>query len=224
MERGAWYLTTLPPNRTLVDTKWVFRVKLRGDGTLDRFKARLCARGFTQVPGLDYDETYAPVGKYATARALLALASLQDYDIHVMDVDLAFLYSTLDEDIYMAQPEGFDDGSGRVCKIVRGLYGLKQSPRLWNRELDGKLQSWGFRPSDLDASLYVFRKAEVTCLLLVYVDDLLLMCSSSLYLAQIKRQINSAYSMKDLGEVTFYLGMNIYRDRKRKLLQIGQQK
>jgi hypothetical protein len=207
-----------------VSTKWVFKVKTHPDGSFEKFKSRLVARGFTQKLGLDYGETYAPVGRYTTVRVLLAIGCALDLEIHVMDVSNAFLYGEIEHDIFIDQPEGYDDGSGRVCRIRRALYGLKQSPRQWNQHLHEYLLSLGFTASDFDPALYLRWRADGLTLLLVYVDDLLILCACLRMLKVLKEQLMGRWKMRDLGEVQYYLGLNVKRDRQSRRLWISQPK
>jgi hypothetical protein len=119
---------------------------------VERYKARLVERGFTQTYGVDYNETFAPVAKFTSIRSILALAALEDMDIHQMDVKIAFLNGELEEEIYMEQPQGFvhQGGEHLVCKLQKSLYGLKQSPRAWNQKLDAFLKSIEFMKSEVD--------------------------------------------------------------------------
>ena len=224
MQQGTWVLVDPPPNVHVIDTKWIFRVKTKGDGTFERFKARLVARGFKQIEGLDYDETYAPVGRYTTSRILLAMACEKDWEIHQMDVDTAFLYGEIEEEIYISQPEGFEDGTPRICRILKALYGLKQSPRQWNKKLHEQLLEMGWIPSLLDPALYHLYNGKDEAHMLTYVDDLLICCSSLELLARIKQGLTQAFKMKDLGEASYYLALNILRDRKSRQLWLGQPK
>ena len=128
----------LPPQRQPIGCKWVFKRKLRPDGTIDRYKARLVAKGYVQQPGIDYDETYAPVVKFNSIRVLLSIGALLDLEIHQMDVKSAFLNGKLDEELYMEVPEGLDiDGNDdKICRLFRSLYGLKQASRMWYQRMD----------------------------------------------------------------------------------------
>lgn len=225
VDRGTWTLVPRPKNRKIISTKWVFTVKTKPDGSFDRFKGRLVARGFDQRLGLDFGDTYAPVGRYTTARLLLAIACAMDWDAHVMDVTNAFLYGDIDHEIYMEQPEGYSDGTDKVCHIQHALYGLKQSPRQWNLRLHEYLVSLGFQCSDFDPALYLrFSPGGGVTYLLVYVDDILIIASHSQLLSDVKHSLSSVWQMKDIGEVQYYLGLNVKRDRKRRLLWIGQPK
>ena len=128
---GTWTLSPLPVGRKPIKTTWVFKRKRNPDGSIEKYKARLCAKGFTQKPGIDYSDTYAPVPQPKTVRTVLALAAHMHLSISQYDVESAFLNGVLNEDLYMKQPDGFDDGSGRVCHLRKAIYGLKQASRVW---------------------------------------------------------------------------------------------
>lgn len=142
-ENNTWNLTELPPGRRTVKTKWIFKTKRDNNGKIVRHKARLVAKGYTQRQGVDYNETYAPVVRYTSVRFLIALSVQRGLKIHQMDAITAFLQGDLSEEIYLEQPEGFEDNTGRVCKLNRAIYGLKQAGRQWSNKLNEKLQSFG---------------------------------------------------------------------------------
>jgi hypothetical protein len=135
----------------------VFKIKQGTNGEVERYKARLVARGFTQTYGVDYNETFAPVTKFTSIRCILALAALEDMEIHQMDVKTTFFNGKLEEEIYMEQLQGFvhQGGEHLVCKLHKSLYGLKQSPRAWNQKLDAFIKSIEFMKSEADPSVYV---------------------------------------------------------------------
>ena len=213
-----------PRGVKLVDNMWIFKVKQKADGSMDKRKARLVARGFTQVKGVNYDETFAPVSKFTTLRTLLSMAAVQDLHVHQMDVKTAFLNGTLEEEIYMRQPEGFDDGSGRVLRLRRSLYGLKQSPRAWYQRIDGELLRHGFIRCESDHALYVQQQGERRLYLLLYVDDLLLASDDMGLLEQTKGMLSSVFKMTDMGPVSYYLGFHVSRDRGARSLSLDQHK
>ena len=140
LKNDTWSLETLPPGRTTVKNKWVFRIKVKSDGTIERFKARLVAKGFTQSPGIDYTETFAPTARAESIRILLSIAGADGLILVQFDIKTAYLNSTIREVIFMDLPFGFEDwfykhfpeSRGKVCRILKGLYGLKQSARSWN--------------------------------------------------------------------------------------------
>jgi hypothetical protein len=149
MTNNTWTLVPLPSGRKPVSCKWVFKIKQGANGEVECYKARLVARGFTQTYKVDYNETFAPVAKFTSIRCILALAALEDMEIHQMDVKTAFLNGELEKEIYMEQPQGFVHKGGEhlVCKLHKSLYGLKQSPRAWNQKLDAFLKSIEFMKS-----------------------------------------------------------------------------
>ena len=222
-EQGTWELVDLPPGRKVVGVKWVFTKKRDEHGNVVKFKGRLVAKGYSQIAGLDYGETYAPVGSFTTARVLLAVAAARDLELWQMDVKNAFLHGKIDREIYMRQPEGYEDGSNRVCKLVKSLYGLKQSPRVWYEALDGVLLKHGFVKSIADVALYYKDGVKGERMwLLVYVDDLLMASKSEEVLQETHDILASAFNLKRIEPVVMYLGMQIKRDRARRRLELHQ--
>ncbi|KAL2223705.1 UNVERIFIED_CONTAM: Retrovirus-related Pol polyprotein from transposon TNT 1-94, partial [Sesamum indicum] len=146
VSNGTWVLVDLLPGCTTIGCKWIFKRKLKPDGTIDKFKARLVAKGFKQKDGIDYFDTYSPVARLTTIRILIALASGYNLPIHQMDVKTAFLYGELEEEIYMDQPERFvaHGNEHKVCKLVKSLYGLKQAPKQWHEKFDKTILAFGF--------------------------------------------------------------------------------
>ncbi|CAI7818951.1 unnamed protein product, partial [Closterium sp. NIES-54] len=166
-ENGTWELVELPEGRKAITSKWLFKIKSDADGKIERYKSRLVAKGYQQKEKVDYKELFAPVVKPTTLRTL------------GMDVTTAFLNSVLEEEIFMAQPEGFDDGSGRVLRLKKALYGLKQAPRQWYLKLREVLEEIGFTPSSADHSLFMLGEGEQRSFMVVYVDDILIFSPSS---------------------------------------------
>ncbi|HVX00705.1 MAG TPA: reverse transcriptase domain-containing protein, partial [Candidatus Babeliaceae bacterium] len=187
--------------------------------------ARLVGKGYNQKEGVDYFETFAPVAKLSSIRALLALATHHDLEIHQMDVKCAFLNGVLEEDIYMEQPQGFIEKGKEhlVCKLNKTLYGLKQASRQWYTKMDQTLSSLSFRRLESDNCTYVYQdKHNVVMYICLFVDDLLMFSNSLIRLNILKKKLSSLYKMKDLGEAEYILGMQIVRDRKKGILSICQ--
>ncbi|KAK1613214.1 hypothetical protein QYE76_036887 [Lolium multiflorum] len=208
---GTWRLVPPISGVNLIDSRWVFKVKLHADGSIERYKARLVAKGYKQRYGLDYDETFSPVVKPATIRLLLSMALSHRWHLRQLDIQNAFLNGFLDEEVYMRQPPGFVDSAkpGHYCKLVRSLYGLKQAPRAWHARLSSVLGSLGFTPSVTDTSLFVLRRPDVTVYLLVYVDDIIVLSSSAAAIPRLISQLRSEFSVKDLGVLHYFLGIEV---------------
>jgi hypothetical protein len=172
----TWDLVPRPPGTNVVTGKWIWTHKRRADGTLERYKARWVLRGFTQRPGVDYDETFSPVVKPATVRTVLSLALARSWPVHQLDVKNVFLHDSLTETVYCCQPAGFVDSSrpDMVCRLNRSLYGLKQAPRAWHSRLATFLVTLGFVEAKSDTSLFVHHHGAETAYLLLYVDDIVL--------------------------------------------------
>ena len=218
-DRDVWELVNCPKNRRPVKCRWVYNVKSDG-----RKRARLVAKGFSQIPGIDYDDTFSPVACFETVRLLLASAALEDWDIEALDVKTAFLYGNLDEEIYMEQPEGFvtQGQEGKVYRLKKALYGLKQASYAWNKQADKSLKSLGFNRCLSDTGVYILRKNSSILVVILYVDDVLWMGNNTELLQTLKSKFMKIWECRDLGQVSEYLGMKIVRDRRNQLLTIDQ--
>ncbi|CAI7825298.1 unnamed protein product [Closterium sp. NIES-54] len=224
MENETWTLTNLPPGRKALDCTWVLRVKTDAEGRLERRKARLVIKGFQQREGIDFQEVFAPVAKTPTLRLLLAAAAVCGWKVEQMDVKTAFLYGVVDEEIYMKQPEGYDDGSGRVCRLNKAIYGLKQAPRCWYARLVEVLEALGFKVSGCDESLFMTKGEEEKVFLLVYVDDILLFSPSLERIKEVQGKLKETFQCKALGPVGYYLGLDVERDEVKGWLRLYQHK
>lgn len=207
----TWKLVPRTPHMHVIGLKWVFKTKLKPDGSLDRLKARLVAKGYHQIGGLDYTETFSPVIRPGTIRTVLSVALVNLWPIRQLDVRNAFLHGYITEDIYMEQPPGMADLQfpNHVCKLQRSLYGLKQSPRCWFDRPSTFLISCDFFCSLADPSLFVRHSAQGTLILLVYVDDMLITGSSTILVHSFIQTLSHEFSIKDLGPVHHFLGIEI---------------
>ncbi|CAI7834636.1 unnamed protein product [Closterium sp. NIES-53] len=178
-ENDTWELVELPEGRKAITSKWLFKIKSDADGKIEHHKSRLVAKGYQQKEKVDCKEMFAPVVKPMTVRTLPAGVAIKGWVVKQMDVTTAFLNGILEEEIFMAQPEGFDDGSGRVWKLKKALYGLKQAPRQWYLKLREVLEEIGFTPSSADHSLFMLGEGEQRSFMVVYVDDILIFSPSS---------------------------------------------
>uniref|UniRef100_A0AAV1VK26 Integrase catalytic domain-containing protein n=1 Tax=Peronospora matthiolae TaxID=2874970 RepID=A0AAV1VK26_9STRA len=222
----TWEIVPLPKGRKAIGCRWVFRVKENQDGEVERFKARLVAKGFSQKFGVDYEETFAPVAKFTSIRVVLSMAAKYGLMLHQMDVKTAFLNGSLNEDIYMDQPDGYLDATqpDYVCKLKRSLYGLKQSPRMWNQTIDGFMIKMGFKKCESDHCIYIKRDDQDMILVVLYVDDLILASSNNELLKSTKMALSKRFEMTDLGELDYFLGMEIKNDRKTGMVTVQQTK
>ncbi|KAM1315704.1 hypothetical protein ACFX2F_019436 [Malus domestica] len=203
---GTWVLIPHNPQYNLVGCKWVFKLKHKADGSIERYKARLVAKGFHQKEGLDFSETFSPVAKPPTIRLLLSIAITYGWFIHQLDVSNAFLHGSLKETVYMVQPPGFIDPANphHVCKLQRSLYGLKQAPRAC------AILSLGFVSSSSDTSLFIKKYSTIT-FILVYVDDIIITRSSPTVCQSIISKLQSLFPVKDLGDIHYFLGIEVHR-------------
>jgi hypothetical protein len=209
----TWDLVPCPTGTNVVTGKWLFRHKLTSGGSLDRYKARWVLRGFTQRSGVDYDETFSPVVKFATIRVVLSLALSRDWAIHQLDVKNAFLHGTLTETVYCSQPTGFFDADrpDMACRLNRSLYGLKQAPRAWYSRFASYLASIGFVEAKSDTSLFIYQRGDDTVYLLLYVDDIVLTASTADLLHRTIVALQREFAMKDLGPLHHFLGITAER-------------
>jgi hypothetical protein len=210
---GTWTLVPHPPGVNVITGKWLWKNKLRPDGSLERRKARWVVRGNTQQAGVDFHQTFSPVVKPATIRSVLHLAASRQWPVHQLDVKNAFLHGDLTERVYCRQPAGFVDPEhpDHVCLLAKSLYGLRQAPRAWFDRLHTYLLHLGFRATGSDASLFVFHRDGTTAYLVVYVDDIILTASSQQLLRHIVDQLSNEFAIKDLGDLHFFLGVQVTR-------------
>jgi hypothetical protein len=153
-QNQTWTLVEPPKNQQVIDNRWVYKIKRNEDGSVQKYKARLVARGFRQVAGIDYNETFSPVTKFDSIRMILCVAASEKLILKQFDVKTAFLYGNIDEILYMQQPDGYQDGTKRVCKLNRSLYGLKQASRCWNQRFTSVLSRLGLHPTNADACVF----------------------------------------------------------------------
>ncbi|GJP69646.1 hypothetical protein CLOP_g634 [Closterium sp. NIES-67] len=224
IENETWDTCDLPPGKKAITSKMIYRHKYGPEGELTRYKSRLVARGFQQTKGKDYDEVFAPVGKGTTLRVLLAIAALLGWKIRQMDIVTAFLNGIILEEVYMKQPEGLDDGSGRVCRLKKAIYGLKQAPRARYHKLEEALLAGGFKKSECDPSLFLLQEKDEILMLLVYVDDILLFSASTALLDSAEQMLEMQFKCSKMGEVKYYLGMHVERDVEKGVLRLHQRK
>jgi Reverse transcriptase (RNA-dependent DNA polymerase) len=224
---GTWSLEEAPPGANVVGSKWVFKAKKDAAGKVVRYKARLVAQGFSQVPGIDYFDTYAPVAKLPSIRAILAIANRQNMELHQVDIKGAYLNGDLtgEEVIFMRPPPGYAPmGLGhRVLRLKRTLYGLKQSGRRWYQKLTHIfVDSMGFLRCDVDQAVFFKKRGESLTVVAVHVDDCTIAASSMALIDQFKADLRKHVEVTDLGELHWLLGIEIRRDRTHRFTYLSQ--
>lgn len=224
---GTWDVVERPANVNVVDSKWVFRLKKDAKGRVIKWKARLVARGFTQVQGVDYFETFAPVARLASIRFILAVAARNDWEINMFDFHSAYLNGVLSdgETIYMEQPPYHEvaDRSRYVVKLRKSLYGLKQAGRRWYDTLCVALGRIGFRRSLADPAVFFIHVGDDVAILFIHVDDTTITGSSTHLVEELEQEIGKSFDITHLGPVSWLLGLAITRDRAKRTLSISQE-
>ena len=201
---NTYTLTDPPANKSIVGGKWVFTVK--GDPNDPTYKARYVAKGYSQIQGIDYAETFSPTARMESVRTLMQIAVQYDLLLHQLDVKSAYLHAPIDEDVYVTQPTGYEIGN-KVWKLNKSLYGLKQSGRNWHKLLHEYLCELDFLQSTADPCLYFKRNGSEITILLVWVDDIIVAASSNSLMSDIKEKLSSKFKMKDLGILSTFLGI-----------------
>ncbi|GJY73089.1 ribonuclease H-like domain, reverse transcriptase, RNA-dependent DNA polymerase [Tanacetum coccineum] len=208
---NTWELTTLPKGHKAIGLKWVFKTKKDANGNIIKHKARLVAKGYIQQHGIDFEEVFAPVARMETIRLLLAIAANNKWEVHHLDVKSAFLHGDLKEEVYVTQPEGFvkRQDNGKVYRLIKALYGLRQAPRAWNIKLDNTLKSLDFKKCALEQAIYTKTSKDSTLLIGVYVDDLIITGTPKKEIDKFKAQMEEKFEMSDLGLLAYYLGIEV---------------
>jgi hypothetical protein len=216
--------SAMPHDRKTLKPKWVFALKHDAQGRITKHKARLVVRGFAQVPGLDYKETFSPVLRFSSLRILLALAAHHGWHVHQLDTNSAFLNGDLEEEIYMEQPEGYTAPGKEdwICRLLKALYGLKQGGCQWYKKICAVLTSLGFTQSRADPCVFILIRNNLICILGLYVDDKAIIGNNLEFIEHVKDRLKCEFDMKDLGEAEYILGVQIKRDHTQGTLSLSQ--
>ncbi|GKB01442.1 putative ribonuclease H-like domain-containing protein [Tanacetum coccineum] len=207
----VWVLVDLPNGAKVIGTKWVYRNKKDERGVVVRNKARLVAQGHRQEEGIDYDEVFAPVARLEAIRLFLAFASYNGFIVYQMDVKSAFLYGTIEEEVYVSQPPGFvdPDHPKKVYKVVKALYGLHQAPRAWYATLSTFLEKHGYRRGTIDKTLFIKKDKKDIILVQIYVDDIIFGSTKKSWSDEFEALMKGRFQMSAMGELTFFLGLQV---------------
>ena len=203
-----------------IGSKWIFKVKYDENGSVSRFKARIVARGFSQIEGVDYNETYSPTLKMESLRYLLAFAHEKNYACDQVDVETAFLQGDLDDDLFLRLPSECGNESKKTVKLLKPLYGAKQSPRCWNMKLVSSIASLGFKQSQADPCVFLrFEKSGDVSVIAFFVDDIIFLGLREI-VDELKMKLMGEFKSRDLGPIKFILSIQV--DRTENELRINQ--
>jgi len=219
----VWTQEPRPKEKLVVGTKEIFTRKIGKDGEVEKYKCRLVAKGFRQVKGLHYQETFSPTPAAASIRLVLATAAVEDRELRHLDVEQAFLQADIDEEVYIELPEDFQEFPGAVGRLNKAVYGLVQAGRCFNIRMTGDLKEMGFEQSHADPC--VFRKVvdkEAVVVVVIHVDDLLVSSRTKEDEEEFVAELHKRFKMKDMGEAEFYMGCHISRNRQAKTLSLDQ--
>ncbi|GKB77052.1 putative ribonuclease H-like domain-containing protein, partial [Tanacetum coccineum] len=205
----VWIMVDFPFGKRAIGTKWVYRNKKDKRGVVVRNKARLIVQGYRQEEGIDYDEVFAPVDMIEAIKIFLAFAYYMGFIVYQMDVKSAFLYGTIDEEVYVSQPPSFVDPKfpKKVYKVVKALYGLHQTPRAWYATLSTFLLKSGYKRGTIDKTLFIKKDKNDIMLVQVYVDDIIFDSTKRSWCDEFEALMKSRFQMSSIGELTFFLGL-----------------
>jgi hypothetical protein len=212
----TWELVPRPKNKNVIGTKWVYKNKMNEIGQVIKNKARLVCKGYTQVEGVDFEETFAPVARLEEIRMFLALSSYRKFKVYPMDVKSTFLNGNLEEEVYIEQLEGFQLKNKQyyVCKLNKALYGLKQEPRAWYARLDSYLQKQGLKRGLAVINIYCKIIGNNMIVVEVYVDDIIFGSDDEKMSKDFARKMQQEFEMSFLGEMNFFLGLQILQSKR----------
>eukprot|EP00253_Pinus_taeda_P006700 PITA_06700 len=212
MKNGVWEIIPRLIDKSVVTSKWIYKIKHVIYGSIDKYKARFVAGVFCQNEGIDYEETISLTTRYTTIRSLVSLVATMGWNIHQMDVKTAFQNGTIDEEVYIKQPKRFEVNSkdSHVCRLKKALYGLKQAPRPWYARMDAYLLRIGFVKSIVDPNLYIKVMNNKPIIIIQYVDDLLITGVERI-IQECKKMLAAEFGMNDLGLMHYYLGLEVWQ-------------
>jgi hypothetical protein len=228
LENGTWEVVPLPKGRTAIGCRWVFKIKHNLDGSVERYKGRLVAKGFQQREGIDFVETFAPTARFPATRIVLSEVVNEGWELHTVDVLTAFLQGDIDTEVYMKLPEGVtlddvEEGSSEwALRLLKGLYGLKQGSRLWWLTLHKVLKQLGFERMQCDNSVYIYRKEGLKLVIPVHTDDLLIAGKSLAHIESFLQELSAHLKVRHLGPAKSFLGIAIDYDKMKRTLSLSQ--
>ena len=218
-------MVDLLSGRRSIENKWVLKIKRKTDGLIECYKARLVVKGYTQEEGIDYEDTFSPVVRITLVRLILAILAHMYLELYQMDVRTMFLSGEKNKEIYMDKPLGFETkGQERkICKLKRSIYGFKQASRQWNVKFHQAILKDGFTMMEKDHCIYLKCSNNSFIILSLYVDDILITGNSKEMINTTKKWLSSNFNMKDMGKVSYVLGVKIIRDLAKWLVDLTQE-
>ncbi|KAG7579132.1 Reverse transcriptase RNA-dependent DNA polymerase [Arabidopsis thaliana x Arabidopsis arenosa] len=194
-----------------IGLKWIYKIRRKANGSVNKYKERLVAKGYVQQHSIDFEEAFAPVARIKTIRLLIALVATKGWEMHYLDVKTAFLNEDLNEVVYISQPEGFinQGEENRVYKFHKALYGLRQAPRAWSVKLDHVLKKMSFKRSVKESSIYLKKTEKDILILAIYVDDLFVTGTTREVIDQFTKDMSREVEMSDIGKLTYYLDIEV---------------
>ena len=212
----TWDLVDLPEGKEVIGVKWVYKTKSNAEGKIERHKARLVVKGYKHKHGIDYEETFAPVARMETVRAVLSIVAQNKWKVYHMDVKSTFLNGVLMEEVYVEQPLGYEKKGQehKVCKLKKALYGLKQAPRAWYSRIDSYLLENGFEKCEEEPTLYIKEKDGKLLIFVLYVDDLIFTGNDDYLIENFKTVMKDEFEMTDMGLVRYFLGIEVEQGEK----------
>jgi hypothetical protein len=212
VKNDVWDVVPRPKEKSIVSSKWIYKMKHAADGSIEKYNARFVALGFSHKESIDYDETFSLAVRYTSIRTILLLSVVMKWKVHQMDVKTTFLNGEIKEEVYVEKPQGFKvhDMETHVCRLKKDLYGLKQEPRVWYDMIDNFLTRLGFTKSSAYPNLYFKVVDDGSVILLLYTDDLFLTGVENL-ISECKRKLAAEFEMKDLGMMHYFLGLEVWK-------------
>ena len=209
VRNDVWELVPRPRGVNVIETKWIFKNKSDEHGTIIENKSKLIAQGYTQVEGIDFDETFAPVTRLKSIRILLAIASHLNFKLYQMNVKIAFLNRMLQEEVYVEQPKGFVDPHrpDDVYKLKKALYGFKQAPKAWYDRLTAYLTKHGFKREFAYTTLFIRKDKNYFVVAQIYVDDIVFGVTNDSLAQSFVDEMKKMFKMSMVGELTYFLGL-----------------
>jgi hypothetical protein len=223
IKNDVWEIVPRLKSTNEVSSKWIFKIKHATDGSIEKYKERFVARGFSQKEGIDYEEMFSLVSRYTSLRTIIDFAAKMKWKLHQMDVKTTFLNGVIEEEVYIEKPQGFEveDEKTHVCKLKKDLYRLKQDLRAWYGSIGSFLTSLGFTKSKADSNLYFKVMNDELVIFLMYVDDLFLTREENL-ITDCKNKLTAKFDMKDLGLMHYFLGLEVWQSPVKIFLNQGK--